>query len=331
MAKKRFEDLMGLTSGVAPIRDDDESTPKTKTAPGQMIGLSTQRDDALDRADKAEAEAEAARSELKRMAEQGLVGEIPLSEIFEVEGRKRKLTPEQYSDLFENLRSNKLVQAITLRKRSAGGYEIISGHNRVAVYKELGRDSILAVVVNDADTARDDLDAFYANLLQPTLPDFEKYIGFKKHQNSTGKTQKELAKESGLSEQFLSDIFSFEKLPESSKQTLAVHPHALGAGAAAKLVMAANNGKEDKVIEAIERLAKDPNWTQQQAIAYANTKRDAPPKILNPVLIKDRKDARRPFCQIVTRGGMVNIKFRDEEIAGEWVSKFEAFIRDEIS
>lgn len=329
MAKKRFEDLMGLTSGVAPIRDDDESTPKVKTAPGQMIGLSTQRDDALDRADKAEAEIEAARAELKRMAEQGMVGEIPLSEIFEIEGRRRKLTAEQYSELLENLRFNKLVQAITLRKRMVGGYEIISGHNRVAVYRELGRETILAVVDHDADTGRDNLDAFYANLLQPALPDFEKYIGFKKRQDESGKTQKDLAKEAGLSEQYLSDIFSFDKLPGQSKEILASHPHALGAGAAAKLVIAATNGKEDKVIEAIERLASDANWTQQQAIAYANTKSDAP-KSLNPVLIKDWKDARKNFCQIASRGGMVNIKFSDQAIAAEWLNKIEAFVRNEL-
>ena len=54
MATKKFDTLFGLTSGITPEREEEKGSQKTRSAPGQMMGLSTQRDDALDRAEKAE-------------------------------------------------------------------------------------------------------------------------------------------------------------------------------------------------------------------------------------------------------------------------------------
>ena len=43
----------------------------------------------------------------------------------QVSGRKRKLTPEEYAELKENLRLNPLMHPVTVRARANGRYEII--------------------------------------------------------------------------------------------------------------------------------------------------------------------------------------------------------------
>ena len=178
----------------AGIRLDDDSmdTPSEplapRTAPGQLIGLQG-------RVHSQQAEIE----KLKRALEQRAPGKLPLEKLHEIPGRRRRLTSAEYAELKANLTAYPLAQPITVRERPDGEYDIVAGHNRAAVYRELGRTEIDGIVL-DIDDSMVEYAAFFSNLLSPTLSDFEKFWGFKSLQESTGITKEELAKAAGISD-----------------------------------------------------------------------------------------------------------------------------------
>lgn len=339
----------GIGTKPRPHTEAVEAGPRTpRTAPGQLMSslpflADQEREIEALRSKLAIAESEAAtsgatqreiddlRSKLEQAeraasdaASRGL--ELPLDSLIEVEGRRRKLTIEQFAELVENLRNHVLVQAITVRPSTKGKYEVVSGNNRVAAYRHLGYKTIKAVVLDSSEDLVE-LSAFYANLLQPSLPDYEKYLGFKKRQTQTGKSQRELAEEAGLNEKQVSALFSFEKLPDSCKKHLDAKPEILGYNAAMKLAQAVVDGNSDLVIEAVQTLATDSRFTQAQAVAHATKKRDAKSQERpTPVVIKEGKTV---LCKIETRGARVLVDFGDAETSANWAQRFAEFIKQE--
>jgi len=305
------------------LDDDDLEAPSPaptrtgpRTAPGQLMDLQGRYAEATDRI-----------KELEAQLATGQALEIPLDQLHEVPGRKRKLTDEQFSELIENLRKNPLVQAITVRPRAKGGFEIVSGNNRAAAYRILGREKIMAVGLHASDE-QVDLSAFYANLLQPSLPDYEKYQGFKRRQEKTGKTQRELAEEAGVPESTVSSLFSFEKLPDEAKAHLDAKPQILGYHAATKLAQAVTSGNADLVIEAIQMLATNSRFTQAQAIAHATKKRETTSARGAPLVVKHGKTV---VCKIEARGTRVLVDFGDAETTAAWAKRFAEYVKQETA
>jgi len=303
--------------------DDDSDAPSPpptrtgpRTAPGQLMDLQGRYAEATDRI-----------KALETQLATGQALEIPLDQLHEVPGRKRQLTDAQFSELVENLRNNPLVQAITVRPRAKGGFEIVSGNNRTAAFRKLGRATIMAVGLQGSDE-QVDLGAFYANLLQPSLPDYEKYLGFKRRQEKTGKTQRELAEEAGIPESTVSALFSFEKLPDSAKAHLNSKPQILGYHAAIKLAQACSVGNTDLVIEAVQILASNSRFTQGQAIAHATKKRDANLARTAPLVVKDGKAV---VCKIETRGSRLLVDFGNAEATAVWATRFADYVTREVA
>jgi ParB family chromosome partitioning protein len=311
-----YDKLGAKTAGIKARSVEKPADKPPRTAPGMFLN-------AAQRIDAAESRVEELEARLKDAEANGGSREIVLDDLHEVSTRRRRLSSGEYIELKENLRNNPLVQAITVRPRAEGGFEIVSGHNRVAIYRELGRSTILATV-QAMDEERADLGGFYANLLHPSLPDFEKYLGFKRRQERTGKTQKELAEEAGLPVQTLSDLFSFEKLPPEVRDMLDQRPHLLGSSAAGKLAQAAGAGRGQAVIEAVQKLATEENFTQAQAVAHANKIVSAPKAKPQASVIRNGK---KTFCKIEARGSKLVIDFTEEAVAGEWAGKLEEFLR----
>jgi ParB family chromosome partitioning protein len=240
--------------------------------------------------------------------------EIPLSELKEVPGRRRKLTQEQFVELRENLRNNPLISAITVRLGPEGGYEIISGHNRVAAFRALNKEKILAVVIDTGD-AESELGAFYANLLQADLPDYEKYLGFKRRRDATGKNTTQLAAEAGVSTTFVHQLMSFEKLPLQVIALLDERPHLVGANAAEDFAKLAQGGRLDEVLAAVQQIA-EAGITQAAALRLA-AKADRPTARAEVVKIKA---GRAVFAEVRAAHKTLRIAFRSAE-ERETVSK----------
>nr|WP_234480817.1 ParB N-terminal domain-containing protein [Paraburkholderia aspalathi] len=247
---------------------------------------------------------------LREQLKNGTATEVSLDELHEVPGRRRKLTAEQYAELKENLRRNPLVQAVTVRKR-ADGYEIVSGHNRVAIYRELGRDRIPTVFLQGADDYVTEASALYANLFQPDLTDFEKYLGFKKLLEQTGKTQKELASDSGADEKSVSRWMSFGDLPEGALKIIEASPSCIGGTAAMALAAIAREGKMDAVVSAVKAIAEG-TATQEAGVRMAKESKTATPKPVRPTPVTIRQ-GKSVYCKVIGAKQTLRIDFQSED------------------
>jgi len=307
------------------LDDLDDAPPagayQPKTAPGQTMLLQGKYE-------QAKAENEALRELVEKSQLTG--AELLIANLVPVPERQRKLTDEEYIELRENLRNNPLVTPITVRSLTGGKFEIISGHNRCRAYSELGRETIPAVV-REMPAEQADVVAFYANLLQPNLSDFEKFLGFRKRHRSTRKTYKELAIEAGISTSQFDRIMSFEKLPEIAQHHLETRPETLGSDAAKSLAILASEGHSGLVSEAVEKIV-NKQMNQKDAVEWV--KRQGQPER------SDRKPAAKPetiylagkkkFCSIYRADKVLKVAFEKLEDAQDLSEKIQAVIRDYV-
>lgn len=287
-----------------------------RTSPGRLM-------DAQHRINTAQARIK----ELESQLEERAALEVPLDALVEVNGRRRKLTAEQFQELKSNLAQHALATPILVRGLSEGRYEIVAGHNRVAAYRELGRTTIRANVAS-IEEGEIEFAAFFSNLLSPSLTDFEKYWNFKRLQELSGLSRSEISESAGLSKSHVTRIFSFDALPEAAKIALAERPERLGSNAAQKLAALTEAGKSEKVIEAVRRLIDDENFTQDRAVALAAEK----PKVAAPSATVVRS-GRRKVCEISTRNGVVGVRFfeKDATDAEQWGQRIADFINKTLS
>jgi ParB family transcriptional regulator, chromosome partitioning protein len=304
MANKLAERLLNKTSGVAKAVADNPGKPIADqapvTMPGQLGAFRLEAQKYQDRIKKLEAD-------LLEAQTNGASAELPLEQLFEVAGRRRKLTAQQYNELKQNLRNNPLVTPITVRVRPEGGYEVISGSNRVAIFRELGRAQIPARVL-DSDDTQAEINAFFANLLQADLPDYEKYLGFKKIMEVQGNlTHAEIAERAGVSRSFVSQLMAFDDLPEAALAILAESPATIGANAAQDLAALAKKGRAQQVVEAVTKVAAG-ELDQGKAVKFAAV--DVVQKVVTtkpqPVRIKLGKAT---FCSLQRADKVLRIQF----------------------
>jgi ParB family chromosome partitioning protein len=275
-----------------------------KTAPGQLMS-------SLPFLAEKEREIEQLERKLKQLEESSPTHEIPLEKLFEAVGRRRNLSSQEFAELRENLRHNELVTPITVRRREDDTYEIISGHNRVSAFRELGRTSILAVV-SEADGAQADINAFYANLLQPSLPDYEKYLGFCMiKERRPDLSHEAIADMTGLSRSQVTKLMAFAALPAEAHEVLRNHVSAVGASAAQDLANLAKLGKAQQVVEAIARIAAG-DLDQAQAVRFAGAA--AKEKAAKPETIKI-KSGKSVFCELRRADKVIRLSFKTAEEA----------------
>lgn len=257
-----YDKLGAKTAGVKARSVDKANERAPRTAPAMFLN-------AAQRMDAAEARVEELEAQLRDAEARSVNLELPLDDLYEVEGRRRKLSEEEFNELRENLRNNELVTPITVRSRNDRGYEIVSGHNRVAAYRELGRQKIPAVV-RDSDEVQANINAFYANLLQPSLPDYEKYLGFRMIRKiKPSLHQDQLAEMAGVSKAQISKLMSFDDLPDEAHQVLNSRPDLLGANAALAFAGHAKKGRSQQVVDALKRIAEG-ELDQGQAVRLLN-------------------------------------------------------------
>ena len=266
--------------------------------------------------------------ELREAREKGGALELDVDNLIEVPGRRRKLTPEEYNELKENLRQHDLITPITVRVVGEGTYEIVSGHNRVAIYKELGRKKIKAWL-GDTDTDKTEELAFYANLLHPDLSAFEKYTGLKKvmEANPGITTHEQLAARTGLSRSHVTELMAFDGLPESVREALKKKPSAISAKTAAKLANVAEKGGAERVLQAVEKAVAE-NIEQQEVVRLATANQEpsaTTPKRAEPVKIKAGK---RTYCSLVGTRKTLRLDFASEDERAEAESRVAVLLED---
>lgn len=318
---------------------------EARTGPGQLAIFSGKLADALARAEAAEAEVERlklggestelihARAKLVE-AEAALTAALEnqprhkanLDELHEVPGRRRKLTTEQYNELRDNLANNPLAHPVTVRARPEGGYEIISGNNRVAAYRDLKRHEIDITVLELTDDETDRT-AFYSNLLAPTLTDYEKYLGFKARMTKTGYSQMQLAAEAGVKQPYISMLMTFDAMPAPAIDIIAQEPEKFGAKAIHSLAKLARRGNTEAVVEAIQKIASE-GVGQGEAVRQAST-RPQRAKRPEPMVIRQGK---LTYCKALRTGtNSIRLDFAESINADEIFQAIAEFIRQKAT
>jgi len=310
MANKLAERLLNKTAGVAKAVADNPTKPIAEqapvTMPGQLGAFRLEAQKYQERIKKLEVE-------LKEAQDKAGSAELPLNELHEVPGRRRKLTEQQYNELKQNLRNNPLVTPVTVRQRKEGGFEVVSGSNRVAIFRELGRTHIPARVL-DSDDTQAEINAFFANLLQADLPDFEKYLGFKKIMEFQGElTHAEIAERAGVSRSFVTQLMAFDDLPNGAISILRDQPATIGANAAQDLAALAKKGREAQVIEAITKVAAG-ELDQGKAVKHAATDPTTSTPAPRPEAIKIRI-GKATYCNIQRADKVLRLQFQSAEEA----------------
>lgn len=242
---------------------------------------------------------------------------VKLEDLYEVEGRKRTLTATAFAELLANLEKNPLLHAIVVKPRPQGGYEVIAGHNRIEAYRQLGREEIEADIREFSDNEAFEA-AFYSNLFNSPLSDFEKFVGFKEIQSTTKESQKELANRAGVSEAQISRLFSFESLPVDAVALIKTNPNCIGCNSVFKL----NKADGTRVVDAVEKLVKG-EFTESEAVAYAMNVQKA---VVAPSTIIRRGKSK--FAEIKSKGNMLVINFKDEATVGNLREKIEKLIEE---
>ena len=300
-------DKLGAKTAGVKAREVEKSVDRSlKTAPAIFL-------DATQRMDAAEMKAEALEAQVTLLKNK----KVRIADLKINPARRRSLTQESFIELKENLKNHPLTHPIVVRPAAGGKLEIVAGHNRVQAYVELGREEIEADVMDIQDDQVDEA-AFYSNLFNSALADYEKFLGFKRIQARTGETQSQMAARTGVSEAKLSYLFSFEKLDSRVLEVIEATPHAIGAKAASKLV----GLPIEKSIDIIRQLATR-SLTQAEAISVDKprlVKSERP----RPIVIKDGKSV---FAKIENRQGHLVIKLRDEKLIPEVTRRLQDLIR----
>jgi ParB family chromosome partitioning protein len=307
-----------------PQKSSEDSPGRPKTAPGQLMAslpLLAEKEKELQAAIK--------RIEELESTDNTYSEEVEISTLIEVPGRRRVLSQQEYGELRANLQVNPLVHPIVYRPLGDGRNEIISGNNRVAIYRDdLGRTKIRGVPFIGTDTEVE-LGAAFSNLLAPSLPDFEKYRQFQRIQENLGLTQADIIRASGLAQSHVARILSFDNLPSAAKEFIAAKPHRLGGTAAAKFAALAQQGHELEVTQAIRTLVESEEMTQERALSLATPTRPKAPQPTATTITLGKKK----FCDVSVRSGVVGLRFagKDSEAkAAEWGERIAEFIRTEL-
>ena len=114
-------------------------------------------------------------SEADRQRESGdLVTEVPLSELHPFVGHPFEVRDdEDMQKLVDSIRENGVLTNLTVRRRTEGGYEIISGHRRFHAAQRAGLDRV-KVQVRDIDDDQAIIDMVDSNIQREYISPMEK-------------------------------------------------------------------------------------------------------------------------------------------------------------
>lgn len=231
--KQQGANHAGQAGGSAPTRP--ATTPMgLGRMPGTAPGLTAHLQAELER--------------LRKLTTDSSILDIPLDRLIEVPGRRRTLSKEAYEQLSLSLKDPKnLIHPITVTPApdQPGYYRIVSGHNRSSIFREHGHESIKAYISDIADEDVDRL-AFFANLMQTELPDYEKYVGLARELEVTGMQQQELAASIGMSKGYLTKVLAYGDMPAAFHDLLRLNPYALPIKQAYPLVVRMRKESKNK-------------------------------------------------------------------------------------
>jgi len=156
---------------------------------------------------------------------------------------RRDFGEEELGELAESLRNNGLVQPPTVRKNSAGRYELIAGERRLRAAQLAGWSKIRVTLI-EADDQTAAVMTATENLQREDLNPIEEAVSYKTLQDRFGLTQQEVAEKVGKGRATVANATRLLELPDEVKAL--VQSGMLSAGHAKVLLSV--DGEKDRVL-----------------------------------------------------------------------------------
>lgn len=306
---KKFESIQPRAAENRPAIN-----AKSQTGPGTFLDKTLGRAAAEERVEELTKELEVAKASGRQI--------VKIRDLVLVPGRKRHLNEQDRANLKANLTHNELIYPVNVFRHKDGSLELVAGYNRVEIYLELGRDEIQADIKEYGEDQALSV-AFYSNLFNVPLTDFEKYHGFAQIKDATKKDQSTMARESGMSESLLSNIFAFERLPSQVKDLLHQNPHLIGAKTASKLAQITPILGDAHVGDFVEKFFRGDISSEKMLLDLVAAK----PKAKAPQSVDIAKGKQKKFISVTQRNGIIAIRCKDDEIANQYRDQLTEFLR----
>ncbi|MCU1469133.1 MAG: ParB/RepB/Spo0J family partition protein [Glaciihabitans sp.] len=180
---------------------------------------------------------------------------------------RREFSKEELDELVVSIREIGVLQPIVVRPlvgAVAGGpqYELIMGERRLRATKQLGLDTIPAVIKNTADENML-RDALLENLHRANLNALEEASAYQQLLSDFGITQEQLAERIGRSRPQITNTIRLLKLPDSVQQRVAAG--VLSAGHARAILAAGDKAAMERLSDKI--VNEDLSVRQAEAAA----------------------------------------------------------------
>lgn len=164
---------------------------------------------------------------------------------------RRTFTDAELSELEMSLKANGLLQPITVRARSSGGWELVAGERRLRAASRLGWTEIPALVREFDDRAMLTL-ALVENLQRANLNPLEEAEGYRRLIEEFGLTQQQVADVVGKDRTTITNLLRVLTLPAEVKR-MVQEGHLSAAHARALLVLKDGRRQVELAGEAMTR------------------------------------------------------------------------------
>ncbi len=197
----------------------------------------------------------------------GAIAEIPVEKIETNPFQPRtKFVEEQITELCESIKTQGIIQPITVRKMGFDKYQIISGERRFRASQLAGLDSVPAFIRVADDEQMLEL-ALIENIHREDLNAIEIAISYQRLLEEVNLTQEELSEKIGKSRSAISNFLRLLKLPP--KVQIAVRDKYITMGHARALITLPDVKTQERILNNIVDKDLSVRQTEELARAYA--------------------------------------------------------------
>jgi ParB family chromosome partitioning protein len=207
--------------------------------------------------------------------------------------------------LAENIRADGLLNAIAVRLKPDGRYELLAGERRLRAHKLIGVAEIKAII-HVADDIKAVRVTVLENLQRADLSDYEKYLGIKELRDTGAAVSvRAIASDTGWPSAQVQRLLSYEKLPAEVQETLRKKPLLFGGTAAQKLAIHVVAGHSALVVEAVEKMDSQ-ELTETRADSWIESRINPSHKVRSERVIATSKG--KSFATLVREQSAISIK-----------------------
>lgn len=194
---------------------------------------------------------------------------------------RREFDQEELNELRASIKSQGLLQPVTVRSSGNGRYELVTGERRLRACRDLGHNQIQAILRDFSDRQLQEL-SLVENLIRADLNEIEVGEALENLQNRYAYTTSQLAEVIGKSRPAVSNTLRLLELPDKIKQLIRDGRISAGHG---RSILSFPQESRDEIAESCAR----EGWSVRELERRASEAANRPP-------------IRRPRQKVIVKG-----------------------------